>query len=1423
MPVYDVELSDGRTVTLEGDREPTESDVMAALGGSQPTPAPKPPPTPPLNVAQYVSGGGPMAGMAMLPPAPDIPRVEGGEGTLSQIGAAGLNTASSLYNAAKSPLGASLAAAAPISPLIGAAAGIGFGIPSIYRGLKKVYEYGSGVGGLQSGLEGAGEAGLGSLMTAGGAAGLRETLPKPTIPEIPTEIPTPPTTGPLLLERGAIPMADKPAPRTIPQVEQQLRESKLADEDARIAQLQGQKRASQAQPTIIGGEEPSSAQVIPAPSQSIINLARRGVYKFQFDQLQRDFEAAQAAGDGPEMGRLQKQMIDLQRQLHPLEQEREQLSGQFEGEGTWPPTSEQLGTFQSKGRTIPSKETAGPGEEALPSAEQSPSTELSRDVQPGRITYGGVPFPEPSEIPTGPQRAITPPAEPLAASESEFLSPRGELAKAQRREASRIAQARIEGVRALKQAASQSSKPGIGKPAEIAPPKVDLRQLEAQMKRGQIKPGIISGTAAERWADDLLRGGGTHAGPDVLAAYAVKGAAVIERGVRKFADWSAEMVKQFGEDVKPHLRNLYNQSLSIWQQSLDQPRERTAPSGESGVPKPGEAPVSGAVKSPVTAGEVPQAVSQTTTPQTVNQQSATPRVRQASNVLTKARDTLKSLWSTRDIRDVMTYTRDAGDNAARLFGEAQGNDIDGALKRVGGNADALSFVVESGGDRSQLGVMRQKIVDSDYAGTKWGKATIAAIDTAQKTWDKLAPIANDYVAKTDAQIDAENASGINTPKRANYVMHAQEVPNEWGFLANSDGAGGGAGFKHIRTHPTFADSIAAGVDPKSLNAVDLLKSRLSRGQTLINNRQWVESLRTTVDPKTGSPIVTDPEVIQRGNGLPADHRAPNGYHNEFAGGRPIAVLDGYGGIFDALTAPSKLAQYAGTRVLLKSAVLGKSVALMVDTFHLARVAFWESVIKPLSLTDPKVPLPSYKKGVLLLDYTPSEIMKMAKNGDLPEGTAQDVLNGKKVVDGLVSHGYNVGRISDAIHQEWMQSVPILGKVNQFIFRSFQRGAMAEIGVLEYGRYRRMNPSWTDSQVYREVAKDLNTRFGNPGRQGWIKSKTNQDLARLIVLAPQWNEGLIKSEAGAISGLVKGTARSVKEGRLSFGVLPRAVGAMMVGQFAANQLINLATRGRPTWENPEEGFGSKVSAWIPDVVGKGPGFFLHPFGLAAEVSHLFEMKMEKNPNFRNALLSFAGSRLSTLARPISTYWTGRSAIGGKSIRPEDINKETLKTVVPLPIGGSAIGQAIQQLASGENKESFPGQYQKQVMSSFGVKTDQAPSFDQRISALAGEFRRNAGLKPSGEFYAGDYDDLSSALKRGAMKEAAKAYSDLQKKKTDSQIIKHFSAHQNYPFTRSRALENQFYDSLNEEQKQAYAKALEERAKVTDSFFKMLGAQ
>ena len=76
--------------------------------------------------------------------------------------------------------------------------------------------------------------------------------------------------------------------------------------------------------------------------------------------------------------------------------------------------------------------------------------------------------------------------------------------------------------------------------------------------------GVVSGSKAEAWADSVIKDIGKKARmlglgtPQEYAAIAVKGVAIAERGVRDFAKWSAEMVKEFGEKIRPHLQDLHD-------------------------------------------------------------------------------------------------------------------------------------------------------------------------------------------------------------------------------------------------------------------------------------------------------------------------------------------------------------------------------------------------------------------------------------------------------------------------------------------------------------------------------------------------------------------------------------------------------------------------------------------------------------------------------------------------------------------------------------------------------------------------------------------------------------------------------------------------------------------------------------------------
>lgn len=786
---------------------------------------------------------------------------------------------------------------------------------------------------------------------------------------------------------------------------------------------------------------------------------------------------------------------------------------------------------------------------------------------------------------------------------------------------------------------------------------------------------------------------------------------------------------------------------------------------------------------------------------------------------------IKNRAAASPVRDQMTFSRDAADNNAERTANVTSNDIRGPLRRTfGDNAgkaeNSLSFVVEGLNDPTNLDVMRQKVDASTAASPKWKQAALDAIDFAKANFAKLKPIAEQYSDATLKQWKAEQQAGQTTPYRPGYVMHAQDIADPAGFesISGSSGGDGAAGFKMMRTHDTLADSIAAGVDPKSINAVDLLRSRLATGMKMVNKNAWADSLQDLKDPTSGKPVATNAVTETRPDGTTYS-TVPEGYQAEQFGNRTLAVHKGYGGIFSSITDPSAFSKNEVGSVIQKANATGKAVNLLLDTFHLGRIAMWDSAIRASGLKTFKAPIPSYRQGLTLMDHSPDEITKMAQAGEVPQSWLPKVLQNKATLDLLEKNGMNSGRVADAMHQEWVRKIPGIGQFNKFVFEKFQRGAMSEIGLLEHERQRAMYPDLSDNEVARKVAKDVNTRFGNFGRQGILTNKTFQDIARLILLAPQWNEGLIKSEIGAVKQGADAVKDAVVNRRLASGMLARGTATMVLGQLAANQLINYYTRGKPTWENQEEGPSAKLSAWIPDKIGGGPGFFLNPTALAAETTHSFSKSMEKDPDFVKALDTYSRARLSAGMRPLATLALRTDSLG-RPIKPEDLMRKTLAAATPVPIASDTAFNAGKQLASGQPSESFAGQYQKQLMATFGQKMDNAPSAEQRVYQLARDFNRSKNVPPRPDTAAGPFEPFTNALRVGNKNDARDSIEKLLQLQTPLQVAQHFQREAKATFTGSHAREREFLSTMSDEQKATYKAARTAKIKLEQDALRAL---
>lgn len=803
-----------------------------------------------------------------------------------------------------------------------------------------------------------------------------------------------------------------------------------------------------------------------------------------------------------------------------------------------------------------------------------------------------------------------------------------------------------------------------------------------------------------------------------------------------------------------------------------------------------------------------------------------PQVKKIQDSIAKAWDGPKTQS---ELNDTLKATRDAADTqAGRTAHEAYTtvfNELRRAVgaKDVGMAADALAFKVEAGeGGIKRLEEMKSQVSESQKASPKWRARALHAIDYAIENFDKMEAAHKQYTAFTDHQVGREQDAGMPTLRAENYVPHKQDVDDTetWKQAVGLEGGGGtapnGSSHRKNRTFETFADSIAAGIDPHTLNAIDLLKSRVKAGETGVQLRSWEQSLKGYKDPKSGDAIAVKPERIERADGS-FYYQPPKGYSIETIGNTPIAVSDEYKGMISALTDPSWIQNNKALRVASKINGAGKSVSLLIDTFHLGRLALRQSFH---NLGNLAAPAPSYREGLSILDHSNAELTKMAANGEIPQKALPQILEKRANLNQLVKAGLNVGQVADNLHNDLVHKVPIIGGVNKFIFEKYTRGAMTEAALMAYDTQKSSHPELSDAENARAAAKDMNVLFGNLGRQGALVSKSAQDMARLIALAPQWNESLIRGEVGGIGQIGKSVIDAATGRRLAMGALGRQMVASTVSIFIANQIINQATRGKFTWQNPEEGIGAKLSAWIPDKIGgKGSGFFLNPMSVSSEILSTFIHGYENAGNSYEPIKDYLRGRTSALAKPLWTFFMKENASGQK-VRAQDIWKETAKSAIPAPISGSAAVNAVKGVITGGNTETHPGQFQKQLFSTLGVKTDTAPSPEQRISHLATDFKRAHGIQADADYNVSDYQDLNEALRRDNAGDIKDALGDLLKKKTSQEIERKYTHYQNAPFSGKSSRETEFVRTLNPEQRATYIKAKRDRMALAQKALQFL---
>ena len=392
------------------------------------------------------------------------------------------------------------------------------------------------------------------------------------------------------------------------------------------------------------------------------------------------------------------------------------------------------------------------------------------------------------------------------------------------------------------------------------------------------------------------------------------------------------------------------------------------------------------------------------------------------------------------------------------------------------------------------------------------------------------------------------------------------------------------------------------------------------------------------------------------------------------------------------------------------------------------------------------------KYLATLDLAPKDLEAAKKAGLITDEDAAYVKGEgaalkKRASDG----GLLAGRFSDNL---WKEADPLIkkaletvgaGKVydglktfNKFTFDRVTKAAMFSAFESRLARIDKDFPELTEVQRSRKAAKEVNEQFGNIGRGGLLKSKTAQDYAQLFMLAPNWVQSQVMAEArqygqGARAAFDATVGKKLPNGQrervLRFGNSARFLGTTALAVFAANQAINLATRGHPTWQNPED--DHKFDAWIP---GGKTGFFYSPIALASEYAHHLH-NYGQYESLPSAVAHIASNRASPLASAAKVALTQKDYTGRK-LTPGQTVVSAARQALPVPILASSG-------LKGFDDTQKAGTTQQNLMKSAGISVDRAPdSVAQAYQAFQpyrGKDRPDTGPSP--------YKSLKTLIQNG----------------------------------------------------------------------------
>ena len=757
--------------------------------------------------------------------------------------------------------------------------------------------------------------------------------------------------------------------------------------------------------------------------------------------------------------------------------------------------------------------------------------------------------------------------------------------------------------------------------------------------------------------------------------------------------------------------------------------------------------------------------------------------------------------------DAVSAGKDAVDTMAGVSGRQAKNavrmDISNDLDR-----QAAGPVVEAGGDRRKLTADLRQVQESPDK--KLARQHTPIYQHALDNFDRLNTLADGYRQRDVAEDAAAERAGL-TPQAIARMKHIYEDPTSPSSTIVPD-----KGFGATKGYKTAADAIAAGVDPKSTDLGDLAEKRVAANQKAINSHLFQNGL-ADLRASDGKPVIGG--VVESSTRLNPDgtvsnaQRVPQGYEAVQAGSNVLTVHKEFAPLMRSLYGESAIGQTWLGNKALDVVALAKHGTAILDTYHAARVLTKE-VLGFQTI--------GYDKGLAALDYSQADRPRAVAAGKISQSEADWANNHEAVIQRGLKAGLNVGKVSDnlldaAKQHNLFERLPVVGKgltwANDLIFHKLTRGAMTQAFTVAAERNAKRFPELGQAEIDRRSARELNEFFGNLGSQGLFKSKTMQDAARMIGFAPQWTESQFRAEARGYGQAARAGTDALQGKGFRVGVVAQAMMGTALASIVASQALNMFTRGKPTWQNEEE--GHRWDAWLPG----GPhnrGFWFSPLEIAAEYAHQMGKHMAAGEGVLDSAANIAANKLSGPARAAKDLVTGQDSAG----RPFGSMRERLTAAatdaLPFPIPFSGMLAKDPKSPTGYGLNHQPGSLEKQGLGMAGLKVDSAASPRSQMYRLAQQFKPKGGGAGS-QHAPSEYSGLRQALDNQDRSTAEGEIRQLlQDGKSLPKIAKALGLHNGGAggvepehFTGSKAGDQQMFAKLTAAQKATYRQAQADR--------------